>query len=435
MKQLHVLLAGMVCASMTHAANWPQWRGPEFNGATTEASLPEKFNKTENVAWVAPMPGPSGSTPIIFGDHVFINSIDVQKKSRVAISLDRKTGKPRWQQDLGPGINQDDKSNFSSPSPVTDGQNVWFYYGNGDLACFDMAGSRIWSRNIQKDYGPFAYQWTYSASPMLSEGKLYIQVLQRNVPVNGRGGSKNESYLLALDPKSGHQLWRTVRPSDAVAESLEAFSTPIPHTHQGRKEILVVGGDCITGHNPADGRELWRWGTWNEQKIGHWRLVPSPVAGSGVALACGPKNAPIYAVKLGLNGKLSDSAIAWQSTERDVTSDVPTPLFYKGRFYVLNGGKKKLLCLEPSNGKVVWSGDLETRAVFESSPTAGDDKIYMMDHRGTVFVVAANVDQFRLVGTAAMGDDGDNYLRSSIALSQGQAFIRTGKNLYCVGKK
>jgi outer membrane protein assembly factor BamB len=435
MKQLHVLLAGMVCASIAHAANWPQWRGPEFNGSTTEASLPEKFSKTENVAWISPMPGPSGSTPVIFGDHVFVNSIDAQKKSRVAISLDRKTGQPRWQQDLGPGISQDDKSNFSSPSPVTDGQNVWFYYGNGDLACFDMQGTKVWSRNIQKDYGPFAYQWTYSASPMLSEGKLYIQVLQRNVPVNGRGGSKNESYLLALDPKSGHQLWRTVRPSDAVAESLEAFSTPIPHTHNGRKEILVVGGDCITGHSPADGKELWRWGTWNDQKIGHWRLVPSPIAGGGVALACGPKNAPIYAVKLGLNGKLDHSAIAWQSTERDVTSDVPTPLFYKGKFYVLNGGKKKLLCLEPSNGNVVWSGDLETRAVFESSPTAGDDKIYMMDHRGNVFVVAANTDQFKLLGSAAMGDEGDNYLRSSIALSQGQALIRTGKKLYCIGKK
>ena len=140
---------------------------------------------------------------------------------------------------------------------------------------------------------------------------------------HGRGSSPNDSYLLALDPKSGRELWRVIRPSEAVAESLEAFSTPVPHTHNGRKEILVVGGDCITGHAADTGKELWRWGTWNEQKIGHWRLVPSPVAGGGVALACGPKNAPIFAVKLGLNGKLDNSAIAWQSVERDVTSDVP----------------------------------------------------------------------------------------------------------------
>ena len=435
MKRLFISLAVLFCATLLRAENWPQWRGPNFNGSSGEKGLPSEFSKSNNVVWRAPLPGPAGSTPVIFGDHVFVNSIDAQTKSRVAICLDRKTGKVKWQQDVGPGITQDDRSNFASPSPVADGQVVYFYYGNGDLACFDFDGKKIWSRNIQKDYGPFAYQWTYAASPLLHDGRLYIQVLQRNVAVNGRGRDKNESYLLALDPKTGKELWKHVRPSEAVAESLEAFSTPIPHTHNGRSEILITGGDCITGHSPETGKELWRWGTWNPQKIGHWRLVPSPVAGAGVALACGPKNAPIFAVKLGGNGTLPDSALAWQSVERDVTSDVPTPLFYKGKFYVLNGGKKKLLCVEPSDGKVIWSGDLETRAVFEASPTAADDKIYMMDHRGNVFVVSAATDGFKLLGSAAMGDEGDNNLRSSIPISQGQLFIRTGKSLYCVGKK
>jgi outer membrane protein assembly factor BamB len=435
MKQFSFLFALALCAPLAHAANWPQWRGPNFDGSTTESGLPEKFSKTENVAWTAPLPGPSGATPVIWGDNVFVNSIDAAKKSRVALCLDRKTGQVKWQQDMGPGIAQDDKSNFASPSPVTDGQVVYFYYGNGDLACFDMAGKKVWARNIQKDYGPFAYQWTYSASPMLSDGRLYIQVLQRNVPVNGRGLAQNDSYLLALDPKTGKELWKHVRPSEAVAESLEAFSTPIPATHNGRKEILVVGGDCISGHNPETGTELWRWGTWNPQRIGHWRLVPSPVVGAGLALACGPKNAPITAMKLGGNGVLTDSSIAWQSTDRDVTSDVPTPLFYKGRFFILNGGKKKLLCVEPATGKVLWSGDFETRSVFESSPTAGDDKIYVMDHKANVFVVSATGDQFKLLGSAAMGDEGEKDLRSCVAISQGQIFVRTGKHLYCIGKK
>ena len=318
---------------------------------------------------------------------------------------------------------------------MTDGQFVYFYYGNGELACFEVGGKKVWSRNIQKDHGSFAYQWTYSASPTLSDGRLYLQVLQRDVPVNGRGNPHNDSYLLAVDPKTGKDLWKHIRPADAVAESLEAFSTPIPFTHNGRKEILVVGGDCITGHNPATGQELWRWGTWNPQKITHWRLVPSPVVGAGVVLACGPKSAPITAVKLGGNGKLEDSALAWQSTDRDVTSDVPTPLFYEGKFFVLNGGKRKLLCVEPSNGKVIWSGDFETRSVFESSPTAADGKIYVMDHKANVFVVAATGDQFKLLGSAAMGEEGENNLRSSVAISQGQLFIRTAKNLYCIGKK
>ena len=435
MKRLPVSLAVLFWAALAHAENWAQWRGPNFDGSSGERGLPAEFSKSNNVVWRASLPGPSGATPAIFGDYVFVSSVEAVKKSRLALCLDRKTGAVKWQEDLGPGISQDGNSNFASPSPVTDGAVVYFYYGNGDLACFSVDGKKIWSRNIQKDYGAFAYQWTYSASPLLFGGKLYIQVLQRNVPVQGRGQDHNESYLLALDPKTGKELWKHIRPSDAVAESLEAFSTPMPYTHNGRKELLITGGDCITGHNPDTGAELWRWGTWNPQKIGHWRLVPSPVAGAGVALACGPKDAPVFAVKLGGSGKLPDSQIAWQSTEREVSSDVPTPLFYQGKFYVLNGNKRKLLCVEPADGKVIWSGEFETRTKFESSPTAADGKIFMMDHKGTVFVVAAGGTAFKLLNTAAMGDEGDDRLRSSIPFSQGQLFIRTGRSLYCVGKK
>ena len=436
MKNLCFLFAGIFCALNAGAANWPQWRGPDFNGSSPESGLPDKFSKTENVVWKAAMAGPSGSTPIIWGDRVFVSSVDSEKQSRLALCLDRKTGKVLWQREIGPGIRQDERSNYSSPSPATDGKHVYFFYGNGDLVCFDLEGKQVWSRNIQKDYGQFAFLWTFSTSPMLFEGRLYMQVLQRDRVVNGRGNRNgpNDSYLLALDPATGKELFKVIRPSEAREESLEAFSTPIPHTHAGRKEILIGGGDDITGHDPATGKELWRWGTWNPQRITHWRLVPSPVAGANVALACGPKSAPIYAIKLGLNGQLDDSAIAWQSTERDVTSDVPTPLFHKDKFFVLNGGKKKLLCVEPSDGKVIWSGDFETRSVFESSPTAADDKIYMMDHRGNVFVVSAAANEFKLLSTAAMGDEGDNQLRSSVAISQGNIFIRTGKTLYCIGK-
>jgi outer membrane protein assembly factor BamB len=442
MKRTLVLLTGILSAACLHAANWPQWRGPEFNGSSPETGLPEKFSKTENVVWAAPMPGPAGSTPVIWNDVVFATSIDTAKKSRVALCLDRKSGKVKWQKDIGPGVSQDDRSNYASPSPITDGKHVWFFFGSGDLACFDMDGKQVWARNIQKDYGKFAFLWTFSSSPLLFDGKLYLQVLQRDTPVNRADplGSNPtdkpiESFLLALDPANGKELFKVVRPSDARVESREAFSTPIPHTHNGRTEILVVGGDCITGHAPDTGKELWRWGTWNPQKITHWRLVPSPVAAEGVALACGPKNAPVYAVKLGGNGKLNDSAIQWQSTERDVTSDVPTPLYYKGKFYILNGGKRKLLCVEPKDGKVVWSGDLESRSVFEASPTAAEDKIFVMDHKGNVFVAAANTGEFKLLHSTNMADEGDNNLRSSIAIAHGQIFIRTGKTLHCIGKK
>ena len=350
------------------AADWPQWRGPNFNGSTTEKNVPASFSRTENVLWTAPMPGPSGATPVVWGDHVFVSSTDDAAKTCVAIAIDRKTGKELWRVKIADGAGRDRMSTFSNSSPVTDGKRVWFFYGSGDLVCFDMAGKEIWRRNIEKDYGQFCFQWTFSSSPLLYDGRLYLQVLQRDVPVNGRGkqDGPNDSYLLALDPATGKELWRVIRPSDANAESKESFSTPVPYTHNGRTELLITGGDCISGADPKTGKELWRWGTWNPTRIGHWRLVPSPTAGAGIALACGPKDSPVYAVKLGGKGSLANTDLAWQSfvqsTEdaakaarsldnREISSDVPTPLFYEGKFYVLNGAKKKLVCLAP-DGKV-----------------------------------------------------------------------------------
>jgi outer membrane protein assembly factor BamB len=238
--------------------------------------------------------------------------------------------------------------------------------------------------------------------------------------------------LLALEPATGQELWRHVRPSEAREESLEAFSTPIPHVHAGRAEILVVGGDCLTGHDPATGREYWRWGSWNPSRIGHWRLVPSPVAGAGVALACAPKGSPVFAVKLGQQGNLDDRGLAWKSAEREVSSDVSTPLFYKDRFYVLNSDRRSLACVEPATGKVFWHESLDSRAKIEASPTGADGKIYFINHRGDVFVVEAG-DEFKLLHTVPMGDERDRDVRASIAAAHGTIFIRTGSKLYCVG--
>jgi len=310
-----LIALGLASIPLLSAGDWPQWRGPEFNGSGHEDHLPAKFSKTEGVIWAAPMPGPSGATPVVWGNYVFVSSTDDATKTCVALAFDRKTGKELWRKKVVEGTGRDRMSTFSNSSPVTDGKHVWFFYGTGDLACFDLAGQQVWARNIQKDYGPFAFQWTFSSSPVLYGERLYLQVLQRNEPVQGRGRADgpNESYLLALAPETGKELWRVVRPANAVQESLEAFTTPMPHRQGSRSELIVAGGDCLSGHDPATGKELWRWGTWNPTHIGHWRLVPSPTAGGGVALVCGPKDAPIYAVKLGLNGTLSSRDLAWQS--------------------------------------------------------------------------------------------------------------------------
>jgi outer membrane protein assembly factor BamB len=348
--------------------------------------------------------------------------------------LDRKSGKILWDQEVGIGYSQDNKSNFASPSPVTDGKVVVYLYGNGELAAFDTAGKKLWARHLEKDYGAFAYQWTYGASPTIHENILYVQVLQRDEPVHGRGRADGTigSYILALEPATGKELWKHMRPSEARMESHEAYSTPIPFDHKGRKELLVVGGDCVTGHNPTTGEELWRWGSWNPTRITHWRLVPSVVTGGGIIVACAPKASPVFGIKAGAKGNQDDSVLAWKSQQREVSSDVATPLFYKDRFYILNGERNTISRLEPGTGKVDWTGDLESRIKIEASPTAADDKIYFQNFRGEVFVVAA-ADSFKLLQKIPMGDEGDDQNRSSISIADDELFLRTGHKLYSIG--
>ncbi|MBL9203352.1 MAG: PQQ-binding-like beta-propeller repeat protein, partial [Opitutaceae bacterium] len=162
------------------------------------------------------------------------------------------------------------------------------------------------------------------------------------------------------------------------------------------------------------------------------------------------KNAPVYAVKAGGNGKLTHKALAWQShvqptedtaeaaptkNERDLTTDVPTPLFYEGKFYILNGTKRKLMCVNPADGAIIWSGDLGTKGIFQASPTAADGKIYVMNFDAEVFVVQAGGNAFKLLHTASFKDEGDGTRhRSSIAISQGNLFVRTGTKLFALGK-
>jgi len=428
------LILVLTTVSSTLAENWPHWRGPYFNGSTSEEDLPSNWSTTENIAWSASLPGAAASTPIVWETRVFLSGVDDARDTLQAMCFDRIHGKFLWSHDVARGIRQDVRSNKASPSPVTDGKLAIFFYGSGDLVCFDMDGGRRWARNIQEDYGPLAFFWTFGGSPLLYEGKLYLQVLQRNVPVPGRGVQGNESYLLALDPSTGRTLWRHVRPSQAVAESQESHTTPIPVLLAGRRQLLIAGGDALSGHDLANGKELWRWGDWNPKRARNWPLIASPIAADGIALVCIPKGQPVYAIRPQASGVLDDRAVAWTSREtRPVTSEVPTPAYYDGDLFVLSDSRNYLSRISVRTGQVIWSVPTPGRAKYEASPLAADGKIYLINFDGQVAVLSAASGELLRVIPMDKPVEGE-MVRASIIAAHGQLFIRTTRKLYCVGK-
>jgi outer membrane protein assembly factor BamB len=410
--------------------------------------LPAKFSKTEGVKWAADVPSISASVPVVWQDKVFLTAPILDKKQLVGLCYDAKTGAELWRKVISEGgLQWDNKSNLASPSPVTDGERVVFLFADAVAASFDLSGNLQWRRDFKETHGAFATQWTYGSSPALYGGRLYIQVLQRNETFNFQGfdkgtpGKDMSSYILAIDPATGKDLWKHIRPTHSLVESLESFSTPVFCEHGGKRVMLISGGDTLTLHDAASGEEYARLATWNPTGAGYnsfFRLVPSPVVSSdGIALVCAPKNSPVFAMSLDSKGK--DVAPLWTSDPKAVTTDVSTPAYYEGSFYVLDSGRRTISRVEPKTGKVIWTGETGSKAKFESSPTVADGKIYATNFWGDVYVVKAGGDSFELLSVNEMGNgskpNGDaSSCRSSIAIANGHLFIRTQDKLYCVGQ-
>ncbi len=441
--KLYALIAACALTLAAQAENWPQWRGPAFNGTTTEKGLPEKFSMTEGVKWSLDLPGISGATPVVWGDRIFVMSPD-PAKDQWLLCVNRADGKVLWKRSIAAGMLDKGRGNSTSPSPVTDGKHVWALVGTGQLAAFTMEGEPAWQRDLGKDYGAFNIMWVYGSSPLLHGGKLYVQVLQRSPADGGYPGVKDkgdrESYVVAMDPATGKNLWKQVRPTDAVMESMESYATPIPHVVGGKTQILVVGGDVLTGHDPETGVELWRGGGFNNKKGkggGEWmRIVPSPVSAGDLAFACGPKQSAAIAYKTDGKGDISESGQAWVFDERK-TPDCSTPAYADGKLYVFDGDAQVMSCLDAKTGAKVWQKALELdrtkgKEVFRSSPSLADGKLYSVGERGTVIVQSAA--DGTVLHTTKMQEGGQEGVRSSIAISGGNLFIRTTEKLWCIGK-
>src|SRR5439155_4845656 len=283
------------------------------NGLSTEKNLPVRWSTTENVVWKLAMPSKTGATPIIWGSHIFLNIAD-SDNHLCLWCVDKTKGTVVWKKLVTGGNYQINKQNMSSPSPVTDGTNVYVMTGVGVLKGFDMAGNELWTRDIQKDYGRFGLNWGYASSPLLYEDSLYIQVLH---------GMKTDdpSYLLRVDKKTGKTLWSVERPTPAIQESPDSYGTPALLRYGNHVEIVVSGGDCVTGHDPATGKELWRGYGLNPSNDPWYRIVNSPVVADGMIYA-GSKVRPMLAFRADGHGDITQTYRVWSFQKRQYC---PTP--------------------------------------------------------------------------------------------------------------
>ena len=405
--------------------DWLHWRGPRYSGAAAVAGLPERWSRTENIAWSTRLPGKGASTPIVAGGRIYLTAED-RGQTLFALAVDRAFGAILWMRPLGKG--RDLTLNTSAaPSPVTDGKRVFFLFGNGVLAATDPDGKILWQRDLGTEYGPFEVRFGYSSSPLLCEGLLFVAVIQGD-PQHQEPTETDPAmagYLLAVAPETGRTVWKRARPSDAEGEAQEAYSSTTPRKGPHGTEIVLVGGDCVTGHDPRTGSERWRWKGYNPSRHPVGRVVPSPVMVEDLVIVTAPRHEGAYAIRPRTTGVKPGVGVAWVL---DGGGDVATPLYYDGWLYVLDGDEKFLAAVDVRTGEVPWIGDLPSKGVFRASPTGADGRIYCIDEYGEVFVLKAG-NEFELLARINMGGR-DCF--SSIVAADKDLFVRTGDELHCI---
>ncbi|HEY7444648.1 MAG TPA: PQQ-binding-like beta-propeller repeat protein [Vicinamibacterales bacterium] len=415
--RLTVLVTLLATSVVTlRAENWPQWRGPSLNGISAEKNLPVRWSQTENVVWKLALPAWSGSTPIVWGDRIFLS---VAEGSQLSLwCVDRVRGVVRWKQPLGSGNVRMQKQNMSSPSPVTDGQHVWAMTGTGVLKAFDFEGKEQWARDIQADYGAFGLQWGYGSSPLLYGDSLYVQVLH--------GMRTNDpSYVLRISKANGRTIWRVERPTKARFESPDSYTTPALLRYGNNTEIVITGGDVVTGHDPSNGKELWRADGLNPSNNGSYRIVASPVV-HGEMIVAPSRERPMLALKVGGRGDVTSTHVLWSFNNGP---DVPTPVTDGTYVYAIND-RGIMWCLDAKTGKEIYGRQRLRPATYSGSAVLADGKIYITDEDGVTSVVQAGPTFAKL----AENDLGE-YTLSSPAISDGQIFIRTESFLYAIWKR
>jgi outer membrane protein assembly factor BamB len=421
------------------AQDWPQWRGPAGTGVSTEQSLPERWSDTDGIAWKARLRGVGVSSPVVWGDRIFVTSqigtgarregnhpTLVQTGSasehgernlgtaaaagdgRVRFLIEafaRTDGKPLWAFELPatdslPAVH--DKHNLASASPVTDGTRVYAVFGTGQMVAVDMKGAQVWKRDLAAEYGAFQINWGHGSSPIVYRDTIILPCYH-----------EPSSYLIALDAKTGATRWKVDRGSKIVS-----YSTPLVVPAATGDELVLNTSEALEAYDPATGKSLWRL---NEPSR---FAIPMPVYNDGVIYASrGYRSGPYAAIKVGGRGDIAKSHVVW-----NVPTGAPyiSSLVYHDGLLYMAADVGVVTCVDAKTGERVWQERME--GVFTASPVAADGKVYLVSESGETIVLRPGRKSHVIARNRI-----DGRLLASPAVSRGRLFLRTDDALIAIG--
>jgi outer membrane protein assembly factor BamB len=402
--------SGLVTAEVS-AADWPAWRGPSGTGISQEKVLPFDWGTTQAVRWRTPLPEAGNSTPIVARGRIFLTQSEGTRRN--LLCFDRKDGKLLWKSGVGVEVQErTHKTNpYASASPVTDGERIIVWFGSGGLAAYDLNGKELW----RTDLGIHDHRFGYGGSPVIHDELCFLNF-----------GPGAREFLVAVDKKSGKEVWRHTSPVPGADDIFGTWSTPLVVETQVRVELISALRGELAALDPKTGKVFWSVNDWGIQ------AKASPVAADGVVVLSGdfePKTSEL-AVRLGGAGDVSETHVLWRKTPS--RGRVGTGVIQNGYFY---GSRTAGIadCIELESGKVVWEERMPVKSgnnAIWTSPVLADGKVYFVNQGGDVFVVRASP-QFELVATHALQET----CNASPAFSDGEIFLRTHQALWCFGRK
>ena len=406
--KLQRLLALTVClipSSLSYGENWAGWRGPYRNAVSSETNIPLQWSEREGVRWQTSVAGVGISSPIIWDDQIFVTSSSGLKQDDLHVfCFSRHDGSQQWQLQLwgsAPTRHHATKSSMASPTPVTDGQHVYVFFGTGDVFCLDMSGGLVWHRSLASEYGRFENRFSATSSPLLHDDLLILQC-----------DHYGDSYLLALNKVNGTNEWKVDRPDEWLSWS----SPQLVPVARGGHELLLCGSLKIDAFDPGNGQKLWTVAGLQQE------CIPTPVFGHGLIYAVSGPGGKTLAIRPGGQGDVAQTHVKWEST-RGVPF-VPSAILV-GELYFLVDDAGIATCLDAHTGQRLWQKRLPGR--FTASPVAAGNRIYFCNESGETIVIEARR-RYTQVARNRLAEP----IFASPAVSQGSLFLRTTSRLLCI---